>query len=602
MPQAQDALKGAAVSVHEMLVTADRRFRVPEFQRHYVWRADGKDPHIGRFWADIERLRNEGLAEDGSADSLFLGAIVLQTIDPGGPGSTTPLFSIIDGQQRLTTLYLVFTAIAEAFQDAGQPDKAADIERQYLLVQASRHKEQPRLEPTMSDTAQFYKIISCLQNPVPRIQGLGYGADDHFMFRAWQAIRQKVRELCVDDGTSNQLSVKKLEQLHEDIAGRIELVSITLGTRHDVHEVYERLNTAGERLGHIDLVRNAVFLTAGHDSDPAEIYRHWEEFEDKLGKKYQDGYFFPYALIRDHQTTNGSLYRSLKDYWEKNVTHGERGIDPAIEIIKDLNEYLPAYRGIVGDREPSDLEPVSRDALQRLERLNPPTMTYPYLMQLLHAHLLGEVSSDEFKNAVGVIDSFIIRRSFAGIGNTGIHMLFKRLWSSENVDSFSLTKSLEVRTVQFPSDDQFFESVKTASIYDSRRCRYILTEYERSIGRGDPSEWNPSEITVDHLMPRNPTIDARGRLPDWPGVTAEGHSAVVDTFANLVPLSAQANSQKSTRSWSETKKMMTEESGTVFKSTRAVFDEYDQWDLDTIAERAERLAQWALDRWPKHTF
>ena len=595
MPKVRDALDGEAVSVHDMLVTADRRFRAPEFQRHYVWRADGNDSQIGRFWADIERLRNEGVAENGVSDSLFMGAIVLQVIEPGGPGSTTPLFSIIDGQQRLTTLYLVFTAIAEAYQDAGQPELAADIERQYLLVQASKHQGQPRLEPTMSDTAQFYEIISCLKSPVPRIQGLGYGPGEYLMSRAWQAIRQKVRDLCVDDNDPARLSVGKLNQLHEDIAGRIDLVSITLGTRHDPHEVYERLNTAGERLGHIDLVRNAVFLTAGDPATTEAIYQKWRDFEDKLGKEHQNGYFFPYALIRDSQTTNGSLYRSLKEYWEKSVTAGKSGLKPAEAIIEDLNEYLPAYRGVVGDREPPDLEPVARDALQRLERLDPPTMTYPYLMQLLHAHLLGNVSSDEFKNAIDVIDSFIIRRSFAGIGNTGIHTLFKRLWSSENVDPSTLTKSLEVRTVQFPSDAQFFESVKTASIYGSRRCRYILTEYEREFGRGDPSEWNPKEITVDHLMPREP------RLTEWPGVTAEGHTSVVDTFANLVPLSAQANSQKSTRSWSETKKMMTEESGTVFKSTRAVFDEYDHWDLDTIAERAEHLAQWALKRWPKHT-
>lgn len=596
MPKVRDALDGEAVSVHDMLVTADRRFRAPEFQRHYVWRADGNDSQIGRFWADVERLRNEGVAEDGVADSLFMGAIVLQVIEPGGPGSTTPLFSIIDGQQRLTTLYLVFTAIAEAYQDAGQSELAADIERQYLLVQASKHQGQPRLEPTMSDTAQFYEILSCLKNPVPQIQGLGYGASDHFMSRAWEAIRLKVREICAEENDPTKISVEKLNQLHEDIAGRIDLVSITLGTRHDPHEVYERLNTAGERLGHIDLVRNAVFLTAGADSETtAEIYRKWDDFEEKLGREYQNGYFFPYALIRNSQATKGSLYGSIKEYWEEKVTKHQSGLKPAGAIIEDLNEYLPAYRGIVGDWEPPDLEPVARDTLQRLGRLSPPTMTYPYLMQLLHAHLRGKVSSDEFKNAVDVIDSFIIRRSFAGIGNTGIHTIFKRLWSLENVDPKSLTKSLEVRTVQFPNDAQFLENIKAASIYGSRRCRYILTEYERSIGRGDPSEWSPQEITVDHLMPREP------RLPDWPGVTAEGHAAVVDTLANLVPLSAQANSQKSTRSWSETKKMMTEESGTVFKSTRAVFDEYDHWDLDTIAERAERLANWALKRWPKHT-
>lgn len=594
MPQVRDSLNGEAVSVHEMLVTADRRFRAPEFQRHYVWRAEGRDNQIDRFWADVERLRDEGTSETGLADSLFMGAIVLQVIEPGGPGSTTPLFSIIDGQQRLTTLYLVFTAIAEAFQDAGSKDKASDIERQYLLVQASRHQNEPRLQPTMSDTAQFHQIISCLKNPEPKIPGWSHGETEHFMSQAWQAIREKVRTLCVDDDDPSRVSVKKLEQLHEDIAGRIDLVAITLGTRHDVHEVYERLNTAGERLGHIDLVRNAVFLTAGSDrTTPDQIYSHWDQFERNLGRKHQNGYFFPYALIRDSQTTNGSLYRSLKDYWEKNITHGQRGPEPAKAIIDDLTEYLPDYRAIVSDWEPSQLEPLARAALQCLGRLSPPTTMYPYLMQLLHSHLKGDISADEFSAAVRVIDSFIIRRPWAGIGNTGIHTIFKRLWNPDDVDDRSLAKRLEVRTVQFPNDTDFRKAILESRIYGSARCRYILAEYERHFDRGDPSEPKPDEITVDHLMPRE------ARLSDWPGVTAEGHERVVDTLANLVPLSARANSEKSNRSWAATRKMMTEESGTVFKSTRAVFDEYDHWDLDTIRERAEHLADWALQRWPK---
>ena len=594
MPKILDSLNGEAVSVYDMLVTADRRFRAPEFQRHYVWRADGSDSQIARFWADVERLRDEGISETGPSDSLFMGAIVLQVIEPGGPGSTTPLFSIIDGQQRLTTLYLVFTALAEAFQDAGRSDTAADIERQYLLVQASKHQGQPRLEPTMSDTAQFYDIISCLKNPSPKIAGLGYGDRDHFMSRAWEAIRRKVRDMCADDDDPTQLSLEKLEQLHEDIGGRIDLVSITLGTRHDPHEVYERLNTAGERLGYIDLVRNAVFLTAGADAETtAEIYRHWEQFEEKLGRKHQNGYFFPYALIRDPQTTTGSLYRSLKAYWEEEVTDGQRGLNPAAAIVADLNEYLPAYRAVVGDREPPTLEPVARAALQRLVRLSPPTTMHPYLMQLLHEHLDGKLSSEAFSSAVDVIDSFIVRRVFAGISTTGIHTLFKRLWNSIGSDTAALTKSLDVRTIQFPDDDQFREDIFSSSIYGSSRCRYILTEYERSFDQGDPSEWDPENVTVDHLIPQDP------RLSDWPGVTAEGHAAVVDTFANLVPLSAKANSEKSNRSWEDTRRIMTEESGTVFKSTRAVFDEYDHWDLDNIRHRAESLADWALQRWPK---
>lgn len=594
MPQVRDSLNGEAVSVHEMLVTADRRFRAPEFQRHYVWRADGNDSQIGRFWTDVEGLQDEGLSEAGASDSLFMGAIVLQVIEPGGPGSTTPLFSIIDGQQRLTTLYLVFTALAEAFQDADEPDRAADIEHQYLLVQASSHKEEPRLRPTMSDTAQFYEIISCLKNPAPRISSPGHGETDYYMTWAWKSIRGKIRELCADDEKPDQLSVEKLERLLKDIAGRIDLVAITLGTRHDPHEVYERLNTAGERLGYIDLVRNAIFLTAGpHETTTDAIYQHWDQFEKTLGRKHENDYFFPYALIRNSQTTKGSLYRSLKDYWEKNVIKRQRGLKPAQAIIDDLNEYLDAYLALVGDWEPSHLDPMARSALQCLRRLAPPTTMHPYLMQLIHAHLKGEVSSEEFVAAIRVIDSFIIRRTFAGIGNTGIHTLFKRLWNPKKVDAHSLTKSLEVRTIQFPADDEFRDHVVNSRIYQAARCKYILAEYERHFDRGDPSEPDPEEITVDHLMPRNP------HLPDWPGITAEDHAGFVDTLANLVPLSTQANSEKSNRSWAATRKMMTEESGTVFKSTRAVFDEYDHWNLDTIHERAEHLAEWALQRWPK---
>lgn len=590
MPEVRDSLNGEAVSVHDMLVTADRRFRAPEFQRHYVW----TDDQIGRFWGDIKRLRDEGVTETGLSDTLFLGAMVLQVIEPGGPGSTTPLFSIIDGQQRLTTLYLVFTALAEAFQDTGHPELAEDVERQYLLVQASMNKGHPRLEPTTSDTAQFYKIISCLQNPPPTILGRGHGPEEHFMWRAWRSIRHEVRELCADTDDHERLSVDKLQQLLKDIAGNIDLVSITLGTRHDPHEVYERLNTAGERLGHIDLIRNAVFLTAGAGVEAtAAIYQHWENFEGSLGREHQRGYFYPYALIRDPQTTNASLYRSLRTYWEESVTGGVRGREPAKAIIDDLTEYLPAYRAIVGDWRPPQLDPDAWSTLQRLGRLNPPTTMYPYLMRLVHEHLNHEISTDDFSSVIGVIDSFIIRRFFCELGNTGIHPVFKRLWSSVGADKDALIESLNVRTIQFPDDEQFRQYVLYSSIYGAQRCRYVLTEYERSFTRGDPSEWHPDDVTVDHLMPQ------KANLKEWPGVTLDAHKEVVDTFANLVPLSRRANSEKSDRSWVETRKMMLEESGTVFKSTRAVFDEYDHWDLETIRQRAERLADWALDRWPK---
>lgn len=591
MVERVEPLQGQAVSIHALLTVGERRYRAPEFQRHYVW---GEDTQIKRFWDDLNRMKDEGIDDSGIYDSLFLGAIVTQAIDAGGSAGV-PLFSIIDGQQRLTTLYLALVAIAEGYQDAGDPDKANDIERRYLLSQHSDRRDEPRLEPTMNDTAQFRMIMSCLQNPRPVFKSPGVGPTDRHMIWAWAAIRRKVRDLCADE-RSGKLSVQKLAELHADIVERIEIVSITIGDKHDPHEVYERLNTGGQPLKVIDLTRNAVFLTAGHERGATErIYRdHWGPFEEELGINHQDNYFFPYALIRDQNTTKARMYRSLKSYWEKSVTQGLKNEEAAKAIVNDLREYLLAYRALVGEAEPANMETEELESIKKLHRLSAPSTMHPYLLQLIHNKIEERISAKEMIEVIDVLDSFIIRRMFCGFGNTGIHTLFKRIWSTVGADAQKLTTVLgETRTVQFPDDEDFHRSILTASIFRADRCAYVLTEYERSFRKGDLSEWDPHNITVDHLLPQ------KAALKDWPGVSNEDHERLLDTWANLVPLTGKANSEKSARPWKEIREMMLSDRGTVFKSTLEVFDANERWDTAAIEARGEKLADWALQRWPK---
>ena len=304
MAKLSDALSGEAVSVRELFTTADRRLKAPEFQRTYVWRSSGNNAQIPRFWDDLETLRDEGGTDDDSRDSLFLGALVLQIVEPA-KGAQVPLNSIIDGQQRILTVYLILTAIAEAFQDVGNDDAAAALESEYLLVRTGTHKDRPRVEPTLTDSKQFRAIMSCLENPTPKFTKPGYGYETHHLSRAWQEVRGRVRKLC---SQNSELSNQLLEELRDDVVERLEFVEITLGIHHDPHEVYERLNTAGEPLKVIDLVRNGVFLAVGGDSDAAEdIYaQHWEPFESELGLEHRDKFFFPYALIRNSSSTKAS--------------------------------------------------------------------------------------------------------------------------------------------------------------------------------------------------------------------------------------------------------------------------------------------------------
>jgi uncharacterized protein with ParB-like and HNH nuclease domain len=96
---------------------------VPPFQRPYVWE---KEEQWAPLWQDVRRLAELRLRAGSPNVQHFLGAIVVQAQDSilGG----LPASSIIDGQQRLTTLQLLMDATAVALEAIGQDSLAAQLD------------------------------------------------------------------------------------------------------------------------------------------------------------------------------------------------------------------------------------------------------------------------------------------------------------------------------------------------------------------------------------------------------------------------------------------------------------------------------------------
>ncbi len=109
-------MKPATHTVNE-LFERDVRYVVPLFQRPYVW---DRDDQWEPLWEDICVLLDHQTtdAPSGPVPSHFLGAIVLEQDDVFVPGAI-PVFTVIDGQQRLTTLQLLLAAAAAALRSIG---------------------------------------------------------------------------------------------------------------------------------------------------------------------------------------------------------------------------------------------------------------------------------------------------------------------------------------------------------------------------------------------------------------------------------------------------------------------------------------------------
>lgn len=557
-----DRLEAQATNLHELL-DSDKDFLAPLFQRLYVWKED----EAQRLWGDIDQV----LAGEDTA--RFLGAVVLQD------HSSSLVFHpkrywIIDGQQRLTTLYLLLIAVASEAERTNQDGLAREIVKGYLLNQRGEFVNRPKLRPTNRDLRQFNAVLGGLKSA----SAVPYEAFGDDSGRLTEMHRRLVREVRT---RGNQAGPEFLQQLLTTVVTQLKFVQIVLSSDENPHQVYDSLNTAGQRLGIIDLVRNEVFSRYQDVQAAENLYnKSWRSFEDSLGDDLES-YFFPFTLVHRPTTTKSRTMADLKAMWKTNRPE---------EILDQLLDYVPPFKALTAG-EALSLSPRLVESINRLHRMPAPASTLPYTMQVVHEAIQGELDHNIAASCLDLVESFLVRRAFAGLEPTGLHAVFKGMWQVAGGDPEELIRVIDDNaTISFPTDDEFAASILKSDLYHRKLATYVVMEYERGLGGGDPV---PEGVvpTLDHVMPQK-------HSGDWLMVVgAEDHKSLLHTWANLVPLSLALNAEKSLKSWSSVRALY--ETETVFKTTKRLAKDYQSWTAETIRNRAGTLASWALARWPR---
>jgi hypothetical protein len=542
--------------------------------------------------------------DDGQGDSRFLGAVVFEAEEPRIGHPTR--YWVIDGQQRLTTLFLFLAAIVGELNRLGAIEKAAALAENYLLISAAGEMQnEPKYRPTVLDTRQFNVVLRSMRIPeivlVPNSQGPESGRMTKGHNLAQKLLRKRVGALEPDE------AVEWLWGFAGCLLQGVRFVTITLGDDHDSSEVFDRLNARGEPLKVIDLVRNEVLKVVARDLRQAIPLRdqYWLPFHAAFqgNDSVEQRYFFPLGLTRDSNVKKSQVFELFSKRW----TTMRTGINDPQELVRiaidDLQEFQDSYcalmlTGALGLAR-SDLAPGDRTDVNvrvgRLHRLQASVVTMPYLMQLLNAIVDQSVAVKDGLACLDVVEAFLVRRAIMGMEPTGLHAVFKGLWDPDDLDPESLERRLTTATVVFPNDEEFSDYVRTGHLYGRNICSFVLWERELGYETGDKHP-GVIEFHACHVIPRQ--LD-KADLATWDGWSKAEWDSLKNTWANLVPLTGQANWQMGRMSWDEARKLL--RGNVIFKTPQRLMNEYPTWTPDDVRDRANDLAGWAVERWSKLT-
>lgn len=552
-------MKADGVKV-QTLLGSKVQYRVPLFQRTYNWKEEQWD----QLWDDITEVY---MMEEPRPH--FIGAVVTQPI-PDAPEKAAKHL-LIDGQQRLTTLCILLTAIREKAVKGQNQILADEIYNTCLTnkMYNPTDDELVKLRPTQRDRNVFHVLVS---------GGHPTNTGNSNIHKAFQYFRK-----ALDDGDP-QKSPFDLPKLKDRITYYLDLVSVSLEANDSAHKIFESLNNTGLQLGASDLIRNYIFMHIPMEDEAQATYdRHWMPMQDLLEARL-DGFFWRYLMM------DGSLPRVDETYEEICKRNKDLSPSKATTLLKNLSQHAVYYSRILADSGGGVDDFHIQARRLRVWDMN---VAYSFIMKSMAWEAEGKITLNQAIDAMRAIESFVIRRAICNVPTNRLRRIFAGMCSSITPDNYIGGVHEHLLRNEWPPDDDFQERFVEYPLYTwsrtTGRVRLVLESLERSFGEKERPVIDEN-ITIEHVMPQTLTAEWEEMLG---GQAREIHGKWLHTPGNLT-LTAY-NPELGNSPFDRKKDIL---SGSKFALSDAIVS-CNTWDEHTIRARGQSLAERAVTIWAR---
>ena len=581
---------------NDVLAKNGRIFKVPVYQRHYDWREE-----------QCRTLFKDILCSCKENCQHFTGTIVYlyQTM-----GSGIDELLIIDGQQRLTSIYLLLKALYdcnESFKDGKEQVGTERITTQYFPLLHEQVNEvifnrycdealKIKIHPVSEDEKALRHLFEEEMKKTEKDK-IKLSDDKTIVlsriYQNYQLFRELIAQAVTNSGEGKDMNHRQMD-CSRILSGvkNLEVVEIILDKSEgdNPQKIFESLNSTGLELSLSDLVRNYLLMD---EKEQEKLYKnYWLSIEKYVGYTNLGDYMMNYISSKMGRTiTAREAYSIFKKYVEtKQFSHEE--------VLKDLKKNAHYYGVFLGRENLSsydkDLKEISI-LIHDFYRIKQSTVL-PYLFSVLTDYEMGSVNVVNLKKVLQYLLSYVVRLNACEINKNmakffaSIHeRLIKNVNDKEDYyEKFVLFLNDNRTDNRMPTDEEFRNALLYKPLYKKSICKYILARLEND----GKEQLSVQDLTIEHILPQKENAIL------WKNYLGADYISVYEkylhTLGNLT-ITGQ-NSELGTKSFSEKKELIKKYSKANILNKEVWSAE--KWNASSILSRAHTLSTKLLKLFP----
>ncbi|MCD8450371.1 DUF262 domain-containing protein [Tenacibaculum dicentrarchi] len=558
-------MKANETKVEDFLSSNKTQFVIPVYQRNYDWST-----------SQCKQLLDD-ILEVGTSkktNAHFIGSVVY-VHDDVYTSSRIKELTVIDGQQRLTTLTLIYLTLYRLAIEMNDEGLEAEISETYLTNKFAPEEEKLKLRPTENnDKAIKYLLRS---DSTEEFNDFSKVIDNFNYFKS-------------------RITQENIEYVLKGLS-KLMFVEISLDReKDDPQRIFESLNSTGLELSQADLIRNYILMGLNRKSQN-KIYNNYWEIIEKLAKNESLNTSKVSDFIRDYLTlVNNKIPNKSKVYLEFKAKFPTSDLEQLENNLLPIKSLVKFYNKLLNPKNEPDR--AIRTQLEYINRLEI-NVAFPFLMKVYEDYSENIIDKETFIKVLDFIQSFAWRRFILGLPTNALNKIFMTLYEKIDKENYliSLQKWLLKRpgSQRFPKNNELIKSLKLKDVYNvkSKNRTYLLERLENFENKEPVKIEGNTDITIEHIFPQNPD-------PKWKvDLGTDEYNFIKETYLNTIGnLTLSGNNGKLGNKVFTFKRDL-ENAG--YKDSRLWLNKYlsiaEKWDKAEIERRFDLLAERFLKIW-----